>query len=119
MLDHMLHGSMMEIWGDGEVKRDFVFIDDMVRLCSQLATEPIGTEVYNVGHGAGYSLNQVIGIAESVIDRKIRVVYRPERNIDVRNVSLDCSRIQKNLGWKPEVTLEQGIRRTWEWMESL
>ena len=119
MLDHMLHGSMMEIWGDGEVKRDFVFIDDMVRLCSQLATEPIGTEVYNVGYGAGYSLNQVIGIAESVIDRKIRVVYRPERNIDVRNVSLDCSRIQKNLGWKPAVTLEQGIRKTWEWMESL
>jgi UDP-glucose 4-epimerase len=119
LLDHILDGSVMEIWGDGKVKRDFLFIDDMVRLCSQLAIKHIGTDIYNVGYGASYSLNQVIDIAQSVIGRKIRVAYRSERNIDVHNVSLDCSRIQKNLGWKPEVTLEQGIRRTWAWIENL
>jgi UDP-glucose 4-epimerase len=119
LLNHMLDGSVMEIWGDGKVKRDFLFIDDMVRLCNQLAIKPIGTDVYNVGYGASYSLNQVIDIAQSVIGSKIRVAYRSERNIDVRNVSLDCSRIQKKLGWKAEVTLEQGIRRTWTWMQNL
>lgn len=118
MLQHVRQGSAMSIWGDGTTVRDYLYIDDMVAACV-LALErrdSIGT--FNVGSGVGYSLNELKKVVELVSGRALVARYEPSRQIDVSRVVLDVSRIRDTLGWTPQVTLEDGVRRTWEWFNT-
>lgn len=118
MLDHLRFDTEMKIWGRGDTVRDFLFIDDMVDVCARFLDRPGEQGIYNVGSGIGYSLNQLKEVIERVCGKKIRVVYSPERRGDVRNIVLDCSRLMAHLGWRPAVSLEEGIRLTWKWLQN-
>jgi len=116
MLEHVRNGTEMEIWGDGTIVRDFLFIRDMIDSIEMMIDAAPHTDVYNVGYGKGYSLNAVIETVKKVCDRTLKVKYRPARQVDVQKVVLDCNKIREKLAWKPETTLEEGIRCTWQWM---
>nr|WP_241687849.1 NAD-dependent epimerase/dehydratase family protein [Janthinobacterium sp. 17J80-10] len=117
ILQHILDGSTLEIWGDGESVRDFIYVDDIVQAIEAVLNAPPRSVTYNVGSGIGYSLNQVLAIAKNVCGEPLDVIYRPARSMDVRAVVLDISRIASELDWRPAVTLEDGIRRTWHWLK--
>lgn len=117
MLDHVRVGSPLEVWGDGENIRDFIYIEDIVEASLRLIRLPQDSGTYNVGSGKGYSLNQVRGIVEAVCGKELRTIYRPARSIDVRSVVLDNARLAARLGWQPGVGLAHGIARTWEWLQ--
>lgn len=117
MLECVFSGTSLEIWGDGENVRDFIYIDDVVEAAMRLISLPEDSGVYNLGSGAGYSINQIRSLVEAICGRELRTVYQPGRGIDVRNVVLDNSRLSARLGWKPAVTLQDGIARTWEWLQ--
>lgn len=116
VFEHLRLGTEMNIWGDGTVVRDFLYIDDMLRSIEAVINADPHTDVYNVGYGKGYSLNAVIQTVEKVCGRTLQVRYSPARQVDVRKVVLDCARIREKLGWQPETSLEEGIRLTWQWM---
>jgi UDP-glucose 4-epimerase len=118
MLEHMRCDSIMEIWGDGEIVRDFLYIEDMVNAIRLLMNLSTDNEIYNVGTGMGYSLNQLKQIIERVCGNRLRVTCRPQRQVDVKEVALDCSRPKTRLGWQPKVSLEKGIRLTWQWLQN-
>lgn len=118
MLEHLRAGTTMEIWGDGEVVRDFIYVDDIVEVCVKFINLPTDRGVYNVGTGVGYSINQLKEAIERLCGGGISVVYRGQRGIDVKTVVLDCSRLQARLGWRPQISLEEGIRRTWKWLKT-
>lgn len=117
MLEHAHCGTTLEIWGDGENIRDFIYIDDIVDACMRLINLPQDSGTYNLGSGIGYSINQVRGIVEAKCGRELRTIYRPGRGIDVRSVVLDNSRLNARLGWQPVIELADGIARTWEWLQ--
>lgn len=117
LLEHARAGSAMEIWGDGENVRDFIYIDDLVEATLRLIKLPQDSATYNLGSGLGYSINQVKGVVEAVCAREVKTIYRPARGIDVRSVVLDNARLQARLGWQPGVGLAQGVGRTWEWLQ--
>jgi UDP-glucose 4-epimerase len=116
MLENLHQGKTMEIWGDGETVRDFLYIDDMVRALNLLIDMPTDNETYNVATGTGLSLNQVKDIVESVCNKKLNVIYRKKRQTDVNSIALDSSRFIKKTGWQPKITFEKGILLTWEWI---
>ena len=117
MLEHLRRDTTMEIWGDGETVRDFLYIDDMVNACRLvLKNTSSNGEIFNVGAGLGCSINQLVRVVEQVTGRVLRTAPRPQRGIDVRRIVLDCERIHKMMGWKPEFVLPEGIARTWEWV---
>jgi UDP-glucose 4-epimerase len=118
MLEHLRSDTVMEIWGEGETVRDFLYIEDMVEACLLLFELRGVSGIYNVGSGLGTSLNQVRELVEKVCGRRLRVLHRPERRGDVRKVILDCSRLRGLLGWQPKVSLEEGIRLTWQWLQT-
>jgi UDP-glucose 4-epimerase len=118
MLECIRSGTPLEIWGDGENIRDFIFIDDIVEASMHLINLPQDSGTYNLGSGVGYSINQVRGIVEEITDTELKVSCRPARDIDVRAVVLDIARIQRELAWTPKIDLYEGVRRTWEWMRS-
>lgn len=119
MLEHLRHDTTMDIWGDGENIRDFLYISDMVAVFDILLNREAHTGIYNIGAGKGHSINQIREVIEQVCGKIFKFRYLPVREVDVRQVVLDCSRLKEQSGWQPQVSLEQGIRQTWEWVKSL
>ena len=119
MLECVRIGTPLEIWGDGENIRDFIYIDDIVEACMRLIDLPQDSETYNLGSGIGYSINQVRRIVEQVTGVELKTVHYPARGIDVRAVVLDTSRLEARLGWKPETRLEEGVSHTLKWLKQV
>jgi UDP-glucose 4-epimerase len=112
-------GEPIEIWGDGTVVRDYLYIDDLVVGICQAAYYCGAEKIFNLGSGKGYSLNELVRIIESVTGRALPVIYKESRNFDIPEIVLDVSRAKKELGWQPRMDMEAGIRVTWEFVRSL
>jgi UDP-glucose 4-epimerase len=117
MLEYARKGNAMEFWGDGETVRDFLFIEDWVEACWRLLAPEAPAGVFNIGVGEGCSLNSLRAVVERVTGRELRIRWQSARSVDVRGVVLDSTRLRMATGWTPHVTLEDGIRRMWNWLE--
>ncbi len=112
-----LRGQYIEIWGDGSITRDFLYIQDVADAFA-LALEYSGPKnVFNISSGLGTSLSELTEIIEGVLGRAIVRRYLPERPFDVKTSILDNSLARKELGWVPKYNLRDGIIRTMEWMK--
>lgn len=118
MLERARSGTPLEIWGDGENVRDFIYIDDIVEACTRLIKLPRDSGTYNLGTGVGLSINQLKRVVEAASGRQVQSIYRPARSVDVRSVVLDISHVKASLGWQPAVSLTDGLARTWQWLHS-
>ncbi|MGC9017642.1 MAG: NAD-dependent epimerase/dehydratase family protein [Caldimicrobium sp.] len=105
----------IEIYGDGTQARDFTYIDDIAR-GTILALKPLGYEIINLGGGRNpYTLNQVIEILEKYLNKKAKRVYLPFHKADVKVTWAEIEKAKRLLSWEPEITLEEGLKRTVEW----
>ena len=112
-----LVGEQIEIWGDGTVIRDYVFIDDVVRAMVACLISSICYGVFNVGSGDGYSVNQILERIEYHTERKTNKIYLSSRKIDVPKNVLDISKMKATIGWQPIVTIDNGIKKTIEFIQ--
>ncbi len=114
-LHRALRGQSVEIWGDGSVTRDYLYVSDVAD--AFLAALRYGGEhtVFNIGSGRGSTLNQLLEALEQALGQRIDRRYLPGRPFDVPVNVLDVSRARKELGWSPRVPLEEGLRRTVAW----
>ena len=107
-IDKITKNETIEIWGDGEIVRDFIHISDLVEGIKALSRESTPPGIYNIGSGKGYSLNEIISIYESKgIEREVK--YIKSRYIDVPVNILDIKKIQEVTDWVPKISLETGI----------
>lgn len=109
----MLAGKQCTIDGDGEQKKDYVYIGDIAR-ANVLALEGGGGQALNIGRGAGTTVNEIFAALSAATGNTIAPRHGPPRVGDVRNFWLDYSRATEALGWRPEVTFEEGVRLTVE-----
>jgi UDP-glucose 4-epimerase len=117
MLTHILNDTTMEIWGDGEIVRDFIYIDDMINLLELIIKTPETSGVFNVSFNKGYSIHQVKEIVEKITKKQLQVKYQPERKMDIAKVIIDSSKLKNKTGWQPVIELEKGILKTWNWLK--
>ncbi|HEU0151718.1 MAG TPA: NAD-dependent epimerase/dehydratase family protein [Arenimonas sp.] len=105
-------GEPVSIWGDGEVVRDYIYIDDLVELA---ATAGLSQEVgvFNVGSGEGHSLNALVAMVSDVVGRPLAVEYQAGRAFDVRRVVLDVGAARRGFAWSPHTSLREGLAATW------
>jgi UDP-glucose 4-epimerase len=107
------------IYGDGEQSRDFTYVDDVVGLVLQAArAEGVAGRVYNAGNGNRYTLNQVWRTLEQIERVSLEPRYAPPRPGDVRHSQADTTAAARDLGHRPRISLEEGLRRTLEWQRS-
>ncbi len=116
VLENIRFGQPIEVWGDGAAVRDFVYVDDVVAAAALFVDRPMDSGTYNVGSGMGCSINGLIRLAGELVGQTPHVVYRSARRSDVQRVVLDVSRLRA-AGWAPRVRLEEGVRRTWQWLQ--
>jgi UDP-glucose 4-epimerase len=117
-IQRILAGLTPVIYGHGEQVRDFVYVDDVVRanlVANAMvvpADEPV---VINIGTGRGTSVNALWSTLAAIARTSVGPYHEPARAGDIVRSVLDPGRARSVLGWTPDVTLEDGLRRTWEW----
>lgn len=106
-------GEEVRIWGDGEIVRDYLHIDDLLNFAVSAGAGGL-TGAVNVGSGTGNTLNQILDAVREVTGAHLPVEYAPARKYDVAEIVLDITRATTEFGWRPEVDLATGIRTTWQ-----
>jgi UDP-glucose 4-epimerase len=114
-------GTPMTLFGDGNQTRDFTFVTNVVDANILAATGPAGRvngHVVNVGAGARTSLLELAALVESVTGRQITRHHAPVRSGDVRDSQASLERAGAVLGYRPMVSVQEGIAKLWEWFSS-
>jgi UDP-glucose 4-epimerase len=111
-----LAGEPIEIWGDGSVVRDFIFIDDVMDAFEAAMRDSSDHWVFNIGTGEGRSLRQVIAAIERHLDATLDVIWAPGRLLDTPVSILAIDRARTVLDWAPKTPFETGLAKTIEWV---
>lgn len=114
----MLEGHEPRVYGDGEQERDFVFIEDVVE-ANILALKESVVGPYNIGTGIGTSVNRIAQILSEILKSRRKPTHAPSRLGDVQRISLDYSKAKREMGWKPQVTIREGLQRTADYFREL
>ena len=115
----ILAGEPIKVFNNGNLSRDFTYIDDIiesvVRLIDHAPEGPVPTDIYNVGCGHPMALMDFISILEESLGRKAEKIMMPMQKGDVYQTWADTSKLQKLTGFAPATPLAEGIRRFAEW----
>ncbi len=107
-------GESIVVFGDGSQSRDFTFVDDIAR-GTVAALHPLGYEIINLGGDREVRLSAVIDEIARLLGKKPAIEYRPAHPADVPSTRADVSKAARLLGWRPEIGIEEGLRRSVEW----
>jgi UDP-glucose 4-epimerase len=110
----MLTGKRPRIFGDGTAVRDYLYVGDVVE-GNVLALEKGSGEMVNLGTGVGTSVNDIVRELQAITGFTEDAIYDDARPGEVQRIYLDASRAKRVLGWTPQVTFADGLRRTVEW----
>jgi UDP-glucose 4-epimerase len=109
-----LAGRPLEIWGTGDVVRDYLHIADAIAGLRRLGDVPAdrlrGEAVFNIGSGLGSSLNDIVAILSDLLGYPVAVDHRPARGFDVPHNVLAIDAAKRHLDWSPRFSLHDGIR---------
>jgi UDP-glucose 4-epimerase len=114
-ISRALSGQPIEIWGDGSVVRDFVFIDDVVDAFEAVMIDTSNTRIFNIGTGKGRSLSDVIAAIEQLLDVRLSIKWARGRSLDIPMSVVAIDRARQALEWEPKTSFEAGLAMTIEW----
>jgi len=115
-LDKALRDEEIEIWGDGSVIRDYIYIDDVTRALFLASSNTSDQRIFNIGSGTGYDLNQLLSQIEQLLGKKVRKRYLEARLLDVPKNILDIGKAKLHLEWEPRFELQHGLEATAQWL---
>ncbi|WP_440931089.1 NAD-dependent epimerase/dehydratase family protein [Candidatus Pelagibacter sp.] len=107
----------INVWGDGQQTRSFLYIDDCIRGTLEVFDSNYG-DVFNIGSEEQVSINQMIDIIENIAEFKLERNYQLNKPLGVRGRSSDNSFVLKKIGWKPKYSLKDGLLKTYSWIEN-
>lgn len=122
IITQILSGKKDIFLGNIETTRDFNYVDNTTDAFLKLAaTTSVKGEIYNAGTNSEISMRDLVDMIAKVVNRKVKIVQdkvriRPEKS-EVMRLCCDFSKIKQRCGWRPVVSLEEGIRRTCSWMK--
>lgn len=107
-LGKFISNSSIEIWGNGEVVRDFIDVQDVSEGLRKLIEANIANTTLNMGSGEGKSLNEVLSILENILERSIAIIYKDKREVDLDRMVLNINKIKNYIDFNPK-SLKSGI----------
>jgi UDP-glucuronate 4-epimerase len=107
-------GRPVQVYGDGQQSRDFTYVQDIAR-GTVAGLKPVGYEIVNLGSDQPVVLMDAIKMIEQQLGKKATLEFRPRHPADVRATWADIGKAERLLGWKPQVSFEEGIRHAVEW----
>ncbi|MCM8829517.1 MAG: NAD-dependent epimerase/dehydratase family protein [Candidatus Omnitrophica bacterium] len=113
---NILEGKTPIVFGDGQQTRDFVYIDDIIRANIIMMESPV-TGIFNVGTGKETSVNQIFEYLKSASGRDIKKIHTDPKKGEIKRSCLSPEKIFRMTGWKAEVDIKEGIRKTFNWFK--
>jgi UDP-glucose 4-epimerase len=120
-ITQMLNAQQPTIFGDGEQSRDFNYIDNAVEanlLACKAPAARVAGKVFNIATGTRITLNETFKLLQRLTSYSGSPIYGAERGGDIKHSLADISAAEKNLGYKPKVIFEDGLRQTVDWYRS-
>jgi UDP-glucose 4-epimerase len=112
-------GEPIDVYGDGEQSRDFTFVGNVVDATLRAGhADGVSGEIMNVAAGAPATVNRVADVIGRILDRPVERRHLPPRPGDLRDSQADLSKAQRLLDFAPQVGLEEGLRRTIEYLQN-
>jgi len=105
----------IEIWGDGEQTRSFMYIDDCIKGTTMLMESDF-VEPINIGSNELVSINQLVDVVEDIAGVKLKRRYKLDAPKGVRGRNSDNTLIEKVFGWAPSISLQDGMEVTYRWI---
>jgi UDP-glucose 4-epimerase len=112
-------GQPFKLFGDGGQTRDFTFVDDAVAATVAAAEKGRPGAVYNIGGGSRVSMLDVIRTIERVTGKELSVDREAKQKGDMRDTYADTSAARADLGYAPGTSLEEGLAKEWQWIQSI
>lgn len=115
VLENILKGIKLQIWGDGSIVRDYIYVKDLVRILADLLGKEIKNEIINIGSGKGFSINEILALVKEVVG-EFPLEYTKERKLDVPYLVLNVEKLKKYV--ELDITsLKEGIKKTYDWLK--
>jgi nucleoside-diphosphate-sugar epimerase len=110
-------GGDIEVWGDGEQTRSYMYIDDCVEGIHRVMRSGYNLPL-NLGTDQMVSINQLVDLVSEIAGKRLRKRYDLTKPQGVRGRNSDNTRLRQMLGWEPSISLRQGLTPTYSWIES-
>ncbi len=114
----ILKGEKITVWGDGSSVRDYIYIDDLARIVSELIRINVVNKTLNIGSNTGHSVNDIIEILRNVVSEPVEVDYLLSREVDVANMILNTDELRKIVNIEL-TSLNDGINRFYNEVKQL
>jgi GDP-L-fucose synthase len=106
----------ISVWGSGLEKRDWMYVDDLMQCVDQcIASQKQPFALYNAGLGQAFSVNDLVALLLKASGKNLPVEHDTSRPSIPTSIQIDCTRIQQQTGWRPLVSLDEGVQRTLKW----
>lgn len=107
-----IHNESIEVYGDGSVIRDYIYIEDAIRAILNVCFGNPKHHIYNIGSGIGISISEIIRLLQDILKIPIFVNYEEARNVDLKQNYLDISRYENEFGSLVRTSITEGIEKT-------
>ena len=119
VLDNIFYGKEVPLYNDGQMYRDWTYIDDIVSGVVAAMDRPLDYQVMNLGRGEPVLLADFLCLIEELAGREAHLVPTPMMSADIAYTYADISKARRLLGYDPKVSVEQGVRRFWKWYQQM
>jgi UDP-glucose 4-epimerase len=113
-MDALSQGKPLPIFGSGKDTRDYVFIADVVA-ANLAALDYDANGAFNIGTGRETSVLELVAMIAEITGQEPEKQFLPPRPGEVHRITLDCSLVNRLLGWQPTITLREGMKQVWAW----
>jgi UDP-glucose 4-epimerase len=114
-LQHIAKDEPITILGDGSMVRDYIYVKDVARLITD-SFESASQDLYNLGSGSGHTINQIVDVMKQVVGQDFKIEHRENLATFVDKIVLNPNRFIEEFNLRPEVSLEDGINATWQYV---
>jgi len=115
----VIRAEPIRVYGDGEQTRDFTFVHDAVNATVAAAVRGVPGRVYNIGGGSRVSVNRVVEVIGRVTGRQPIVEAESAQPGDMRHTYADTSLARTDLGFQPQISLEEGLKAEYQWLSGV
>ncbi len=113
--ENILKEDPIEVYGEGNMERDFTYIDDIAKGTVKAIEKDLSFEIFNLGFGSPVSLLGFIELIEEHLGKKAEKKFLPMQKGDVRKTSADTSKANEVLDWEPKISAEEGVKKFVDW----
>jgi UDP-glucose 4-epimerase len=116
-LHKTLKRENVEVWGDGRVTRDFIYVGDVANAVYLATIKPV-SGIFNVGTGTGLSLREILAEISKVVGRETSVNWLASRSFDVPRIVLDATKLKIATDWECITPIREGVAITADWLRN-